>query len=100
MSHPRYHVVKQTNNSAIINVNISHSMPFQASTHFSVNTQSMRTMELVRELFNELTLVHVNEPIPMVENQSKAKQVKVAMEGLLKVLFWRLEEQVSPIEFR
>lgn len=57
-------------------------------------------MELIKELFNELTLVGLNESIPPVENQAKVRQLRKSMEGLLKVLFWKLEGQISAEEFR
>ena len=60
----------------------------------------MKTMDAVKELFNELTLVHINEPQPLVENQARVKVIKAGMEGLLKVLIWRLEGSISPEEFR
>jgi len=60
----------------------------------------MRTMELVRELFNELTLVHADQLQSVVENQSLLKQVRSSMDGLLKVLIWRLDNSISPSEFR
>ena len=57
-------------------------------------------MELIKELFNELTLVNLLEPIPPVENLGKVKQIKVGIDGLLKVLIWKLEGYISAEEFR
>lgn len=57
-------------------------------------------MELVKELFNELTLVPLSEPMPPVENMQRVKQVQKSMEGLLKVLLWKAEGQINGEEFR
>lgn len=57
-------------------------------------------MELIRELFNELTLVHQAEPRTIVESQAKVKQVRSGLDGLFKVLIWRLEGSINAGEFR
>jgi hypothetical protein len=33
-------------------------------------------MSKISELFNELTLTHVNEPIPLIENKVKVRELK------------------------
>ena len=80
---------------AINNKSTTYSVSSSRVPLLSLNTQSLRTMELVRELFNELTLVHAEEPRPVVESQAKVKQVRSGLDGLLKVLIWRLEGSIS-----
>ena len=53
----------------------------------------------ISELFNELTLTHINDPIPLIENKVKVKELKQAMDGLLQVLVWRLEGTITQEEF-
>lgn len=65
---------KQADESGgINNKSTSYSVSSARVPLLSLNTQSLRTMELVRELFNELTLVHLEEPRTIVESQAKVK---------------------------
>lgn len=49
----------------------------------SIHTQSWQMMCRISELFNELTLTNINDPIPLIENKLKVKELKQAMDGLL-----------------
>eukprot|EP00347_Sterkiella_histriomuscorum_P024308 403331582 len=99
-------VHSQLNNNISSGMNrsfINESSILQIENNEKLQLQvSVQTKGLIRQFYHELTLYPSNEQKRQILLQDKPKlliSLRNSMEGLLKVLIWRLDNVITPSEF-